>query len=80
MKKCECENEKFITVSTIYIDELDADAEPYKDGVEEELSSEDKEYLEYQQLEININICSKCKKHFYWINGLEYIKNKKEEN
>lgn len=75
MKKCECGNEKFITVSTIYVDELDADAEPYENGVEENLSLEDAEYLEDQQLEIHINICSKCKKHYYWINGDEYIKN-----
>ena len=75
MKKCECGSDKFITVSTIFIDELVSDSEPYENGVEESLSAEDEEYLENQELEISINICSKCKKHHYWINGIEYIKN-----
>lgn len=75
MKKCECGSDKFITVSTIFIDELVSDSEPYENGVEESLSAEDEEYLENQEFEISINICSKCKKHHYWINGIEYIKN-----
>lgn len=75
MKNCECGCNKFITVSTIFINELVSDAEPYKNGIEESLTLEDEEYLESQELEISINICSKCKKHHYWINGIEYIKN-----
>lgn len=77
MEKCKCGNTKFITVSSLFID-LRGDDEPYENGIEESLTEEDEEYLQNQEIEIAINICCKCRKHHYWIDGIEYIKNIEE--
>lgn len=70
MKKrgfCECGSDKFITLSSYALWNLEPDAEPYEDGVEEELTPEDKKLVDSLELYVNINICRKCKKIFYSI-------------
>lgn len=72
-RKCECGSTECITTEGILLI-LEADSEPYTNGVEEELTKEDADYLDQLDVELNVSICKKCKKHFYFIDGEEYIK------
>ncbi len=74
-KYCDCGSDKFITADSILL-MLQPDSEPYENGVKEDLTDEDADYLDQSDVELNISICRKCKKHFYFFDGEEYIKKK----
>ena len=69
MKKCVCGSENFITLESQLIRSC-PDSEPYENGVKEEITEEDDEYLDQMEDEINITVCRKCRAHFYYINGM----------
>ncbi len=73
MAKCECGSDKFIKLEGYHLS-LYPDDEPYEKGVEEELTQEDEKLLNDLELYINMNVCKKCKKVFFYINDDEYVK------
>lgn len=56
---CECGN-RLITLNSCILDDFVPDQEPYKDGVCEDLTNSDQEFVESLYVNINFNACSKC--------------------
>jgi len=65
---CECGN-RLITLSSVYLDDFSQDSEPYENNVEEKLNDEDENFVQGLDMELNFNVCSKCKRVYMWVNG-----------
>ena len=70
---CKCGG-KLITLGGIFIDELEADSEPYENGVSEELTDEDAYFVDGLSIELNLNACSSCKKVYFYFNDENFEK------
>lgn len=70
MSKCKCGN-KIVTLKGIYSGDLETDSEPYENGVEEQATNEDVEFIDSHDINVDIGACSKCKKFFLYIDDKE---------